>query len=353
MAAQEFDVFVLGSIVRDVVIEVPGMVAGEEGFSLGYGLKTLINSHEPNVPGGSAANFGLAYQKLSSKEKSVALIGIMGEDGNELLKKIKDAGIDTSFIKISSEYETDTSYILISRDGTTTDRSILVLKNAIRHLSKKQIPDVLNTKSVVFTSIPYAAKSAVERLLENNAPIKLAAISQTMIDEYQGMNKLEELKELMRKANFCIMNETEAQLLYKSDDQFEKLTEYFPLVEKMRRDLGLDQAIITCGKLGSVGCNKEGEAFAVEAPKLNRIYNTTGAGDTYSAGVVFSLQNEVKIPVDPSKIDELQKAMLVGTAAASMKLSNENGERPNKAQIENYLSHASVKQHKYLTFNLY
>ena len=100
------------------------------------------------------------------------------------------------------------------------------------------------------------------------------------MDRYRG-----EFLELMRNGTVDLVfaNEAELHSLYQTSD-------FETALKAMRSDIGL--AAVTRSEKGCVVASKEG-VMAVPAFPVDRIVDTTGAGDLFAAGFLFGLSRGV------------------------------------------------------------
>ena len=119
-------VFVVGSINQDFVLKVerrpePGETVTDAQLSL--------------VPGGKGANQAVAAARLGSE---VAMFGRVGEDpfGEELVKNLRDNGVDASRVESLSGVPTGSAFITVTPDGENT---IIVSPGANRSFGPEEI----------------------------------------------------------------------------------------------------------------------------------------------------------------------------------------------------------------------
>ena len=94
-------ILVIGSLNMDVTLKVPHIpIEGE----------TILAKDKSHNRGGKGANQAVAIRRLGA---NTSMIGAVGNDdfGKELLKGLKDEGIDTEGI-IIKESDTGTAYII-------------------------------------------------------------------------------------------------------------------------------------------------------------------------------------------------------------------------------------------------
>src|SRR5579872_6040191 len=107
-------ILTVGSLNMDQVVHTPRMPALGETL-LGAGSLKL-------VPGGKGANQAVAMARLGA---SVMLAGRVGTDafGAQLLKALRDDGIDTSMVVVDEQEASGVAFIFLTPDG---DNAIVV-----------------------------------------------------------------------------------------------------------------------------------------------------------------------------------------------------------------------------------
>ena len=92
--------------------------------------------------------------------------------------------------------------------------------------------------------------------------------------------RLEHYKESLRLVDYIFPNEKEAAY-YSGKDKLPEMADYF-------RDLGIRNVVI---KAGPLGCYVNGteSSFALPAVKVDKVVDTTGAGDSFVAGFIAGI----------------------------------------------------------------
>lgn len=137
-------------------------------------------------------------------------------------------------------------------------------------------------------------------------------------------NMPEELNEVIKQTDILIVNEAEARKL-SHESNINKAAKY--LIKQGPRVL-----IIKRGEYGSFAYTKD-DSFYVPAYPLEKVYDTTGAGDTYAGGFTGYLSTTD----DPFNFDNIKKAMIYGAVASSFTVEDFGIEalyRTSKKDIE-------------------
>jgi sugar/nucleoside kinase (ribokinase family) len=117
------------------------------------------------------------------------------------------------------------------------------------------------------------------------------------VDRYRG-----EFLDLMRSGTVDIVfaNESEIKSLYQT-------ASFEAAIDAVRQDCPL--AIVTRSEMGSVVVTR-GETHAVAAHPVDKVVDTTGAGDLYAAGFLFGYTNGRSL-VDSARIGSLAAARVI------------------------------------------
>ncbi len=108
------DIFVSGSIARDIIMDFPGRFAEHVDpkkihvLSLSFAVENLKENY-----GGTAANICYSLALLGEKPK---ILGRLGREGMEIKNYLQKLGVDISHLGISQTRRTATAYIITDRD---------------------------------------------------------------------------------------------------------------------------------------------------------------------------------------------------------------------------------------------
>lgn len=247
---------VIGSSSMDLVVTSPKRPAAGETV-LGESFKT--------VPGGKGANQAVAAARLGAE---VHMIGCVGDDhyGKAILDNFQANGVLTDYVEPVTGQESGTAHIVLA-DG---DNSIIVVKGANDHVTPeyvqkalpaiKQADIVLIQQEIPEETVDYVSglcSSLGIPLLLNPAPARPLC------------------PETVEHAAYITPNEHEASVLFQGMSRDEALKRY---PEKL---------FITEGKNG-VRYHNGLEERVVPSFPVNAI-DTTGAGDTFNAGLAVAL----------------------------------------------------------------
>lgn len=290
MADLKFEVLGLGNAIVDVIAPAEDDLLERENLSKGamvlideqrsaslYGVmgSTTITS------GGSAANtiVGLASFGIRS-----AFIGKVKNDeaGHAFAHDIRSSGVHFGTAFAIEGPSTARCLVLVTPDG---ERTMSTYLGACQNLG----PDDVDESLVKASSILYLEGYLWDPPAAKQAFIKAAAIAHaagnrvalTLSDPFCVDRYRDEFLDLMRTKTVDIVfaNQHELRSLYQTADFDSAVTAF--------RDENL-LGIITRSEHGSMVVTRE-ETHAVPASPIERLVDTTGAGDLFAAGFLAGL----------------------------------------------------------------
>lgn len=227
--------------------------------------------------GGNAAIFSACASRLGLQ---AGLMGKIGDDeiGQVLLKKLKDASVDVSFVSLSRNKPTAATLVIANDTG---ERSFYhhIGANAEFGLGDVDFTSLYEAKALLLCSyfiMPDLdgdpAKTILKQAKENNMV--------TFFDVAWDPTGNWSLDEILNYVDVFIPNEDEITRIMKKKDVADAIHELL--------DAGVQTVAV---KLGSKGCyieNNEGEIIQLKAHNVKAL-DTTGAGDTFNAGFVYGI----------------------------------------------------------------
>ena len=228
--------------------------------------------------GGKGSNVTVALGRLGLR---VAYIGKVGNDpwGDLGDKWMRDAGADTTYLYRSDEVSTGTGLILIGPDG---QNAIIDGDSSSVKLTVEEVTAALDDMAgsayfVTGFEVPqrvsqagarYAKKLGMAVVL-NPSPLPQEPMGQLDYVDYLFINELE---------GHCIAGLPEGFALDEAS-----------LATEVKRACGVGNVILTLGGEGACALTAEGEFFAVDPVRVEKVVNTAGAGDGFMAATVFGL----------------------------------------------------------------
>ena len=290
MTAAKYDVLGIGNAIFDVLVQT------DEGFLSRHGMTkggmSLIDEDRAaaiyrdmgpatEMSGGSAANTIVGIASLGAR---AAYVGKVRDDkiGHLYTHDIRAAGVAFETKPAGNGPATGCSYILVTPDGERTMNTYL---GAAQELMPADIDadQVAASAFVYLEGYLWDPKSAKEAFVKAAAiahqagrQVALTLSDSFCVDRYRG-----EFLELMRggTVDLVFANEAELHSLYQTSD-------FETALRQLRSDIGL--AAVTRSEKGCVVVSSTG-VTTVPAFPVNKVVDTTGAGDLFAAGFLFGL----------------------------------------------------------------
>jgi sugar/nucleoside kinase (ribokinase family) len=288
MSEHQYDVIAIGNAIVDVMapctdelIERLGMQRGGMTLIDADQAGTLYEAMGPakEISGGSAANTLAGLAALGAK---CAFIGQVAGDqlGEVFAHDIRAVGIDFDTPAREGEPPTARCLIFVTPDGQRTMNTFL---GASQFLPASALDDSLIAKGRVlylegYLWDPEEPREAMRRAIEA-ARGAGRQIAFTLSDAFVISRYADDFRALIADGLIDILfaNETELAALTGMDDFEAGLAQLSPEVPVL---------VVTRGEQGAVAVAK-GERAAVEAEPVERVVDTTGAGDLFAAGFLF------------------------------------------------------------------
>ena len=290
MADAKYDVLGVGNAIFDVLVKTDEAFLASHGMT--KGSMALIDEARAasiyrdmgpatEMSGGSAANTIVGIAGLGAR---AAFVGKVKDDqiGNMYAHDIRAAGVAFTTKAASDGPATGCSYILVTGDGERTMNTYL---GAAQNLTPADIDptEVAASKIVYLEGYLWDPKEAKDAFVkaskiahEAGRQVALTLSDAFCVDRYRG-----EFVELMRNGTVDLLfaNEAELHSLYQTSD-------FDTALKQLRADAKL--GVVTRSEKGCVVASREG-VVAVPAFPIDRIVDTTGAGDLFAAGFLFGL----------------------------------------------------------------
>jgi ribokinase len=279
---------IIGSLNTDLVTHTPRVPIGGE---------TLTATSFSTGSGGKGANQAVACARLSRPKPSstqthptsdvvVKMVGGVGHDefGPPLVESMKRDGIDTSGIRIVEGQTTGVAVIIVE-EGSGENR--ILLNPGANYTLKAEdfrapeslgtpLPDMIVMQleiplETVLQILDTAKKAGVDVLLNPAPAVKLPEEAYTAITH-------------------LIVNETEAAILSgRRVEEVEKEGfEWEGLASEFLRK-GVQNVVVTLGAKGAYYATAAGGAGYIKAEKVEKVVDTTAAGDTFVGAYAVSI----------------------------------------------------------------
>ena len=258
-------------------------------------------------PGGAAANYAVAAARLGHLTELVAHTGVLAERLG-VLERLREAGVGLSHIVV---HEDEFPGIVVVAVGPGGERAMIALRGANRHLRGDEAAGAHCEALHVASRGPEvleAAASSVEAGLVSYDP----GFS-TLRRDPGGV-----LEAARRWAHVLFLNRAEYGLVAPGAP-----------VEDAARLLGgrLRVVVVKLGGEGAVAATRDC-VCRVEAYRVERVVDTTGAGDVFAAAFnVYLLEK-----------GSIEEALRAASAAAGLKVSRRGGQAaPSREEVEEAL----------------
>jgi sugar/nucleoside kinase (ribokinase family) len=290
MTAQRFDVLGIGNAIVDVIARA------EDDFLVGHNMRkghmTLIDEARAEtiyeamgpaveISGGSAANTIVGAASFGARS---AFVGKVKDDvlGRVFAHDIRAAGVAFDTPPASDGPSTARCYIIVTPDG---ERTLNTYLGAAQDLH----PNDIDANMVASAAITYLEGYLWDPKHAKDAFLKAAEIAHgagrlvalTLSDAFCVDRWRDEFLHLIRGGTVDLLfaNEAELHSLYQTAD-------FDTAVAALRQEARL--AVVTRSAKGCLVVSREATQ-AMHACPVERVIDTTGAGDLFAAGFLFGL----------------------------------------------------------------
>jgi sugar/nucleoside kinase (ribokinase family) len=290
MTSAKYDVLGVGNAIFDVLVQTDEAFLAQHDMTKGSmalideaRAQAIYNAMGPAVEmsGGSAANTIVGVASLGAR---AAFVGKVKDDqiGRLYSHDIRAAGVAFDTRPASQGPATGCSYILVTPDGERTMNTYL---GAAQQLTPDDIDPAQITASAMIYLEGYLwdPKSAKEAFVKASKIAHGAGrrVALTLSDSFCVDRYRSEFLDLMRTniVDIIFANESELHSLYQTSD-------YDTALKQLGKDVKL--GVVTRSEKGCVVTEGD-KVTAVGAFPIDRIVDTTGAGDLFAAGFLFGL----------------------------------------------------------------
>ncbi|MBV9052764.1 MAG: adenosine kinase [Hyphomicrobiales bacterium] len=290
MTETRYDVLGLGNAIVDVIARTDDDFLAKQ--NLNKGAMTLIEEGQAErlfqamgpaeiISGGCAANTASGVASLGGR---AAFIGKVRKDtlGDLFAQNIRAFGVDFATSPAISGPATARSFILVTPDGERTMNTYLGACQGLGpdDVAKEAVEGSAFTYLEGYLWDPPLAKEAFRKAahMAHGAARKVAL---TLSDAFCVDRYRDEFMELLRSrlVDILFANEHELKSLFTTED--------FETALAGLRETGA-LGVVTRGPAGAMTVTRE-ETFEVPAFPIERLVDTTGAGDLFAGGFLFGL----------------------------------------------------------------
>jgi sugar/nucleoside kinase (ribokinase family) len=324
VSTARYDVVGIGHAIVDVIARA------EEDFLISHGMhkggmqlidetraQAVYDEMGPaiEISGGSAAN---TIVGVASFGERAAFVGKAKEDelGHTFAHDIRAAGVAFTTPLSADGPSTGRCYILVTPDGERTMNTYL---GAAQHLAPEDVDaELIGASAITYLEgylwDPRDAKEAFRRAatLAHGAG-RLVALS--LSDAFCVDRWRDEFRDLVRGGTVDVLfaNETELKSLYQTAD-------FATAAAALRQEARL--AVVTRSEHGCVVVNSGG-IEPVAAFPVERVVDTTGAGDLFAAGFLVGLARRSS-HATAARLGALAAAEVIGHLGARPETSLKN-----------------------------
>jgi sugar/nucleoside kinase (ribokinase family) len=290
MAEAKYDVLAIGNAIFDVFAQTDEKFLADHGMA--KGSMALIDEARATsiyrdmgpaieVSGGSAANTIVGIANFGAR---AAYVGKVKDDqiGKLYSHDIRAAGVAFETSAAKDGPATGCSYILVTPDGERT-------MNTYLGAAQDLMPSDIDAAQVAASSIIYLEGYLWDPQNAKEAFVKAATIAHgagrqvalTLSDSFCVDRFRDEFLDLMRKGTVDLIfaNESELHSLYQTSD-------FDTALKQLGKDTRL--GVVTRSEKGCVVVSNDGVVAAPAFP-IQKLVDTTGAGDLFAAGFLFGL----------------------------------------------------------------
>jgi len=274
----------LGDLVEDVVVRLDGPIQ--------HGADTLATIATRR--GGSAANVAVRAAQLGACSR---FLGRVGTDaiGTALIDELSAEGVDMSAVQRGGS--TGTIVALVDPDG---ERSMLTDRRACVDLTSPDPVwldgvDILHVPfySLVLAPLADSARTLIEWSHDRGIAISIDASSASLIEQFGVDRTLALLRRLA--PDVLLANEDEGRVL------------------RLHSTLDHALTVIKRGPRPALLHLPDGTGVEVPAIAVERIVDTTGAGDAFAAGFLAHPAGAVADPIGACGAGHASAAQLLGS----------------------------------------
>ena len=243
---------------------------------------------EPDIclPGGKGANQAVAASRSGS---NVVIISKLGKDdiGYKIIDNLRNNGVSTEGIEIVEGLKNDCCKIYIEKD--TKDNEIIRENGAIDSftvdLIEKNKNILLNSKIVVaqMKAPKEVSVALINFCAENDIPLIITPCRPDKLKISEKGNA-----ELIEKISYITANKKECSTIFETDDIIECIKKY------------PNKLIVTLGSEGLIYYDGK-NIIKIDAIKVEKVVDTTGAGDTFNGNLATLLSRNVPLSIAVEK----------------------------------------------------
>jgi sugar/nucleoside kinase (ribokinase family) len=287
MTTARYDVVALGNAIVDIIGRCDDAFLAKHGAPKGHmrlvdaeTVTSLYSAMGPaiEISGGSAANTMVGLASFGGK---AAFIGkVAGDEFGRIFRHdISASGVHFNSASVDGRAPTSRSLILVTPDGERTMNTFLGIST---ELDNGEVdPEVIRSSAIVYLEGYLFDRPEAKAAFRDALALAKASggkVSLTLSDGFcVDRHRAEFLNLIKSGIDILFANESEITSLYETSS-------FDAAAARAANDVPL--AVLTRSAKGSTIFNK-GTATSVPAHRVDRVVDTTGAGDLYAAGFLY------------------------------------------------------------------
>ena len=301
----KIDILCVGEVLVDFI-----------GHQIGVSINNTPDYHR--YLGGSPANVAMNSARLGLNSLMISTVGDDGF-GDYIFKRFSEVGVKTENIKKLKNK--NTSIIFVSRSESTPD--FIPYREADYCINEDQIPTEILSKTNIFHTTCFAlSKKPAQSTILKKAEEAFDLGCKLSIDINYSKNLWESREEAFNVIkSYCRFN----PLIKISEDDmlrlFEKELPHEQIFDFFHQE-GVEIVCLTMGSRGVKLSERGNKIIEFPAIKIEKVIDTTGAGDAFWSGFLFAYIKE----------KPFQECLKVALQLAALKLQNV-GRLPNNINI--------------------
>lgn len=271
-----YDLITFGSITADLYFKADELTRKGNRYYLAIGGKYFINDYKLFV-GGGGANVSIGVKKNRLK---TAVCGLLGNNNfrKTILHQLTLKGISKRYLLFKQKHD-NISIVLLNKDGERTTLKS-ENKNHTFVFNENKFYKYSKTRSVYFGNLADVEIKDRLKLIKYLKAKKVEIFLNLGIQDIRKKRK--DLSPLLQHSNILIQNKFEiAELLKENPLKIDLKSN----LKKRIRDFKGELLVVTDAEGGSY-CYDNTDIYFQKAIKPNKIVDTTGAGDGYTAGFI-------------------------------------------------------------------
>jgi ribokinase len=288
-------IVVVGSANQDYIVRVPQPPAPGE---------TVLARSLVQQPGGKGANQAVAAARLRGNVSFVASVGD-DADGAALLRELRAEGVDASNVEIIAHARTGLAFVAVYDSG---ENSITVVPGSNFALTPDRVRLAVTKLT---TGVDGAILVVQAELVPGIIEASLLAAQATGARPILNLAPFQIISpKILQVCDPLVVNETEVSAMVGWDVTTPQLAE--KAIGQLRGTVR--SAVVTLGAQGAVWADDESSGHC-PAPHLDRVVDTTGAGDAFVGALAVMLAKGASL-VEAVKVGVLAGSFAVGSTGA-------------------------------------